>query len=79
MDLALFKLDNGSSTNLEHTMANRTPLTQAANPPCLEDLLMGDVDLDLMFGVDADGDDDLDDLQCLPQWIRPTPTPFGRH
>lgn len=79
MALALLKLDDGSSTNLEPTMSNRIALTQAAKQPPLDDLLMGDVDLDLMFGVDSDGDDDLDDLQCQPQWIWPAPMLFGGH
>ena len=60
-------------------MSIRTALKQAAKQPYLEDLLMGDVDLDLMFGLDSQGDDETDDLQLQPQFSRPTSPPYGRH
>lgn len=60
-------------------MSIRTALKQAAKQPHLEDLLMGDVDLELLFGLDSEGDEGIDDVQLqAPFSWSPAPS-CGRH
>ena len=77
--MALLKLNDHRPTHSEDSMSNRTPFTQAASQPHLEDMLMGDVDLDFLFGFDAEGDDDMDDLPLQAQVFWPNSLPLNRH